>query len=90
MRLGVSNYIVREPGHELQNLAISIAGPLVSLALGSSVILSPWLGMRVMAFGLANYGIGILNLIPIPPADGGRILGLLRKCRQYETTGRGI
>jgi Zn-dependent protease len=67
-------YTVREPGPPDRNLLISVAGPLMNLALAQ---LSGWLP----TFGLANLIFGVVNLLPIPGSDGVRILRCWREMR---------
>ena len=79
-RLGLSwrgPYIVREQGNPLQNLAVSLAGPLMNLILAGTMVLGPWLGIGVIIFGLYNLALGLYNLLPVPCSDGRRILNLL-------------
>ncbi len=81
-RLGINwrgPYIVRERGDRLQNLAVSIAGPLVNLVLAGSMVLGPWVGTRAVLFGLYSLMLGLYNLLPIPGSDGRRIVNLLFK-----------
>lgn len=60
--------IVRETGSPLTNLLISCAGPLLSLLVAWAL----WPYLR--AFSLANFCVGLVNLIPIRNSDGDRIL----------------
>lgn len=61
--------------------AVAIAGPAVSLALGGAgwlaapVLfgLNPWLGIVADSLGYINLWLGLFNLIPAYPMDGGRI-----------------
>ncbi|MGA2672025.1 MAG: hypothetical protein ABSE99_02250 [Terracidiphilus sp.] len=73
-------YTVREPGPPDRNLLISVAGPLMNLAL---VQTSGWLP----AFGLANLVCGVVNLLPIQGSDGARILRCWREMRKVDWTG---
>ena len=64
-RLGMNwrgPYIVREQGNPLQNLAVSLAGPLTNLIMAGSMILAPLLGTGVIIFGLYNLILGLYNL----------------------------
>ncbi|MFR8104160.1 MAG: site-2 protease family protein [Clostridia bacterium] len=60
----------------LKKLAIAIAGPITNFALAILYILFPifsfGMGREIMVY--SNLVIGIFNLIPIYPLDGGRIL----------------
>jgi len=64
------------------NLAMAIAWAGV-MVLGKNLYLGlPWLGIPLYAMGHAgimiNVVIGVLNMLPVPPLDGGRVLtGLL-------------
>jgi Zn-dependent protease len=82
-RVGISwlgPYVVRESGTDLQNLAISLAGPVCNLLLvGVGLVLAPWLGFGGIQFALVNSVLGTYNLLPIPMSDGQRALMLLKK-----------
>ncbi len=84
-RLGIGilgPYLVRESGTDLQNLAISVAGPLANLLfVGVFVALAPELHHTAGWFALANFTLGVYNLLPIPASDGRRVLKLLRKAK---------
>ena len=79
-RLGMNwrgPYIIREQGNPLQNLAVSIAGPLMNLTLAGAMVLGPWLGTGAVMFGLYNLVLGLYNLLPVSYSDGRRIVNLL-------------
>ncbi len=68
------------PGSEF---AVALAGPATSIAIGSTMALLSsgaaalgWSGVEAVAFTLAvvNLGVGVFNLVPGLPLDGGRIL----------------
>ncbi len=87
-RLGLNwhgPYVVREQGDPLQNLAVSLAGPLMNLLLAGSMALAPWLGVPAVIFGLYNLVLGVYNLLPIPCSDGRRILNLLLQNQRCAT-----
>jgi len=89
---GVSN-IDREPPSALGELAMAIVGPLVSIGLGVGLILVSLLLVRDVSLagmqklgpaatlfvwlGPLNVGVGIFNLLPAFPLDGGRVLRAL-------------
>jgi len=64
---------------------VALAGPAMNVALAFLAAhilrldnLPAWLGQAVMQFIYLNLTLGIFNLVPIPPLDGGRItVGLL-------------
>ncbi len=80
--------LMQSPKRPTQELAIALAGPLVSLALGLlGVVASYALGLRlgppvalidlVPYFAAVNLGMAIFNLLPALPMDGGRVLRAL-------------
>jgi len=79
---GVSK-IEEEPRTPKSEIIISIVGPLSSLILGAiflavmlfyPLILPPWLFVTLFYSGISNIILGIFNLIPAFPMDGGRVL----------------
>ena len=71
-------YIVREPGTDIENLAITLAGPLANLLLAASLTLYVLaVGGNAVCFALINLALGLFNLLPVPSSDGARILHLL-------------
>nr|WP_321496988.1 CBS domain-containing protein [uncultured Methanolobus sp.] len=93
---GVSSMeeIPREPSQEFK---MAFAGPLVSLIIGFGLLVldvvassympsysNTWLSLMVGILGSINIILGIFNLIPAFPMDGGRILrSLLAKRMSY-------
>lgn len=61
----------RTPGQEF---VISVVGPVVSIALGITCFLLDAGGAVVAALGWINVVIGVFNLLPGLPLDGGRAL----------------
>jgi Zn-dependent protease len=85
----------KRPAHEI---AIAAAGPLVSLAIAAaayvllivpSLFMSPLAAAAAGTFIQLNVMLGLFNLIPALPMDGGRVLrGLLALKRDYLTATR--
>lgn len=81
---GVSE-IEQEAATPRDELAVTLAGPAASIVLGGLFILAAWalpidwaLADRIVAtLGVANLSIGIFNLLPGLPLDGGRVLRAL-------------
>jgi Zn-dependent protease len=70
--------IVREAGTPVQNLAVTMAGPLTNLLL----MLVP-----STPFRLANLLLLIVNLAPVRNSDGDRILSCVWQLRRQGTEG---
>jgi len=79
---GVSK-IEKEPETPKSEMVIAIVGPLSSLIIGfsflivvflSPIILSPIIYVSLLYTGISNIGLGLFNLIPAFPVDGGRVL----------------
>ena len=79
----------KRPAHEI---AISLAGPIVSIALAGtaflllipSVLISEYAVTALTALLYINIVLGLFNLVPALPMDGGRVLrGLLALKRDY-------
>lgn len=77
---------------------VALAGPLMNflLAIFSIIIMAIFLKVNaysnvliiiynfLLYFSVINLGLGLFNLIPIPPLDGSRILGAFLKDDTYE------
>lgn len=59
-------YTVREPGPPKKNLLISLAGPLMNLAL---LVFWPW----SQIFGMANVVCVVANILPVNGSDGAHV-----------------
>jgi Zn-dependent protease len=79
---GVSK-IEKEPETPKSEMIIAIVGPLSSIIIGFSFIailflfpfaLPPILYISLLYTGISNVGLGIFNLLPAFPVDGGRVL----------------
>ncbi len=79
---GVSK-IEQEPVTPKSELIISVLGPISSLILGSIFLiffslignaLPAWLYATLLYSGITNIGLGVFNLLPAFPMDGGRVL----------------
>ncbi|MHA2006571.1 MAG: M50 family metallopeptidase [Promethearchaeota archaeon] len=78
---GVSK-IEEEPKTPKSELIIAVVGPLSSLIIGAVLLFMFFLPVSIPAFllvtlfysGISNIGLGIFNLLPAFPIDGGRVL----------------
>ncbi len=103
---GVSN-LKEEPRRSRDEFWISVVGPLTSLNLGGAFLILAFLtqasvpALAAIAGYLAvvNFMLGVFNLIPAYPLDGGRILralvwsrtgNLVKATRWVATVGRGF
>lgn len=71
----------RIPHKAWQEFLVAVAGPLVSFVLGVALLISAlviggdnYLGITFMDGGIINITLGLFNLLPGFPMDGGRIL----------------
>ena len=81
--LGGAAKIIDMPRSPRDEIAIAAAGPAVSFALAvSSYVLAAAFDSNALSWvALINLGIGIFNLLPALPMDGGRILRALLSLR---------
>jgi Zn-dependent protease len=85
--LGGVSELDGEPPHARGDLLIALAGPLVSLAVAglfaaAAVLASAWdagsLGVAALAWlAVVNAVLGLFNLLPGAPLDGGRVLAAI-------------
>lgn len=89
---GVSK-IEKEPETPKSEMVIAIVGPLSSLIIGfsflivvflSPIILSPIIYVSLLYTGISNIGLGLFNLIPAFPIDGGRVLRAFLWYRRHD------
>lgn len=77
MTLRLDSYVVRTPKKEI---AIALSGPLsniVMLVLSEIFIKKYGANLNLLIFTVVNWSVLLLNLFPIPPLDGGRVLRAL-------------
>ncbi|WKN50519.1 site-2 protease family protein [Nocardioides sp. Arc9.136] len=78
--LGGMTQIEAEATKPRQEFAIAVVGPLTSIAVGIAalglwfVVPGGLLGLAVEGLAFANLLVGVLNLVPGLPLDGGRVL----------------
>lgn len=79
--LGGVSEIEREPRTPGREFLVAFAGPLLSLVLGGAGLLVVWLvplppvaDLLAQALTVANLVVGVFNLLPGLPLDGGRIV----------------
>ena len=89
---GVSK-IEKEPETPKSEIIIAIVGPLSSLIIGfsflivvflSPIIISPIIYVSLLYTGISNIGLGLFNLIPAFPVDGGRVLRAFLWYRRHD------
>ena len=80
---GGASKIEEEPKNPKSEMLITIVGPLSSLLLGGIFLLLVFgipnplpaiLAVTLLYSGISNIGLGLFNLLPAFPVDGGRIL----------------
>jgi hypothetical protein len=72
-------YTVRDPGPPAKNMLVSLAGPLVNLAL---ILSWHWFP----TFGLANFCCFAANAVPIQGSDGDRALTCWQQMHKKDLT----
>ncbi len=63
-----------------EELLVTLAGPMVNLCAGTLLALAAWIFSRAAALrtaGMAQFALGLFNLLPIDPLDGGHALQAL-------------
>ena len=58
----------------MQEFVISVVGPLASIALGVACFVLDSASAVIAALGWINVVVGVFNLLPGLPLDGGRVL----------------
>ena len=77
MTLRLDSFVVRTPKKEI---AIAISGPLsnvIMLVMSEFFIVKHGANLNLLIFVVVNWSVLLLNLFPIPPLDGGRVLRAL-------------
>jgi Zn-dependent protease len=82
MMMGGVAKIVNMPKRPADEIKMAVAGPIVSLVLGAIgiglaleiAVLGPFIRKTLFWIGSINLALGLFNLIPAFPMDGGRIL----------------
>lgn len=74
MTLRIDSFVVRTPQKEI---LIALSGPfsnVVMLILSEIYILNHDANLNLLTFVVVNWSVLLLNLIPVPPLDGGRVV----------------
>lgn len=77
MTLRLDSFIVRTPKKEI---AIALSGPIsnvLMLVLAEFFVLKNGANLNLLIFVVVNWSVLLLNLFPVPPLDGGRVLRAL-------------
>lgn len=72
----------------VMNLILAFVGSFftyafMSLYLNNAIIAFAYISMFFSAFSSLNIGLAVFNLIPIPPLDGWKIMGILLPAKTY-------
>jgi len=90
---GGASKIEKEPETPKSEMVIAFVGPLSSLVLGfsfllilflSPIVLAPIIYVSLLYTGISNISLGLFNLIPAFPIDGGRILRAFLWYRRHD------
>lgn len=93
LMLGGASDMEQVPERPIDEFKVSIAGPLVSLGIGTLLLIlhgfttSPELSLYGFWIGQMNIGLGLFNLLPAFPMDGGRVLRAALAHRQGRLRG---
>ncbi len=88
MMLGGASEMERIPDRKYAEFKLAVIGPIVSLAIGAILLglgrltTSPSLDLFCYWVGRVNIALGVFNLLPAFPLDGGRALRSLMAVRQ--------
>ena len=77
MTLRLDSFIVRTPKKEI---AIALSGPIsnvLMLVLAEFFVLKNGANLNLLIFVVVNWSVLLLNIFPVPPLDGGRVLRAL-------------
>lgn len=97
----VNYHRLRQPKRDMALVALAGPGANLLMALGWGLVMTigyhlqtglPWLGKPLLMMGVAgidvNVMLGVLNLVPVPPLDGSRVLAGLLPDRASEAMAR--
>ena len=85
---GVARVVMPQDAPPEHELYIASSGPLLNAAIGTFLLIPAWfLGYPFGLLALLNLGMFVLNMLPIYPLDGGRVLrSLLSRSLGHETS----
>ena len=97
----VNYHRLRQPKRDMALVALAGPGANLVMAIGWALVMTigyhlqaglPWLGEPLLMMGVAgtdvNIMLGVLNLVPIPPLDGSRVLAGMLPDRAGEAMAR--